>query len=168
MKKKSIYLTTLLLSLTVSSTVLANANSSALKVAVVADSFSSKNIVNGLYHASINKLTRYNRKANTYNSNMNLCAAYLKLGEIKKSTRACRAAVFNAERASSNASNARFLKALSYSNRAVSKYQNQDFVGAIADLSMAVSIDANDITDSNLRVMKQKLQLNAEPLFKNL
>ena len=160
MHKKSIYFMALLLSLSASSKVLANTNISALKIAVVADSFSSKSIVNGSYHASINKLTRHKGKASTYNSSMNLCAAYLKVGEIKKSTKACRAAVVNAERASNNDSNASFLKALSYSNRAVSKYQNKDFVGAIADLTKAVSIDANDITDSNLRLMKQKLELN--------
>jgi hypothetical protein len=84
MKKKSIYFTAILFSLTMSSSLLAKTNIDAFKIAVVEDSFSSKNIINGLYHSSINKLTRYNRNANTYKSNMNLCVAYLKVGNIKK------------------------------------------------------------------------------------
>jgi hypothetical protein len=50
MKTKSTCLITALLGLTVSSAVLANSESNALKIAVVADNHSSKNIVNGLYH----------------------------------------------------------------------------------------------------------------------
>jgi hypothetical protein len=57
---------------------------------------------------------------------------------------------------------------LSYSNRAIARFKNSDISGAIADLDKAVSIDANDITDSNLRVMKQKLQLNTEATLKKL
>jgi hypothetical protein len=99
---------------------------------------------------------------------MNLCVAYLKVGNTKKSTKACRAAVVSAESAASKDNNANYLKALSYSNRAIARFKNSDIVGAIADLDKAVSIDANDITDSNLRVMKQKLQLNTEATLKKL
>jgi tetratricopeptide (TPR) repeat protein len=168
MRTKSIYFTAILFSLTMSSSLLAKTNIDAFKIAVVEDSFSSKNIINGLYHSSINKLTRYNRNANTYKSNMNLCVAYLKVGNIKKSTKACRAAVVSAESAASKDNNANYLKALSYSNRAIARFKNSDISGAIADLDKAVSIDANDITDSNLRVMKQKLQLNTEATLKKL
>jgi hypothetical protein len=93
---------------------------------------------------------------------MNLCVAYLKVGKAKKSTQACSAAVASAETALRNDSNSNYLKALSYSNRAVAKYQSKDIVGAIADLDKAVLIDANDITESNLRVMKQHLKSDAE------
>jgi tetratricopeptide (TPR) repeat protein len=162
MKTKSTCLITALLGLTVSSAVLANSESNALKIAVVADNHSSKNIVNGLYHSSMNKLTRYSRSQKTYNNHMNLCVAYLKVGKAKKSTQACSAAVTSAEIALRNDSNSNYLKALSYSNRAVAKYQSKDIVGAIADLDKAVLIDANDITESNLRVMKQHLKSDAE------
>jgi len=168
MKTKSTCLITALLSLTISSAVVANSQSNALKIAVVADNHSSKNIVNGLYHSSINKLTRYSHSQKSYNNNMNLCVAYLKVGKSKKSTKACSAAVISAETALSNNSHSDYLKALSYSNRAVAKYQNKDIVGAIADLDKAVLIDANDITESNLKVMKEHLKSDAEMASGNI
>ena len=88
---------------------------------------------------------------------MNLCVAYSQTGKTKKSEATCTAEINSAEAINSHNEKALYLKSLSYNNRGVSRYKNNDISGALADLNVAVLIDPNDITISNLSTVKQYL-----------
>ena len=161
MKSKTPLLKALILTLTLSIPALALANNIALKVAVVADSTGSRGIIEGNYHASIKKITRYHRDGSSYNNNMNLCVAYLKAGNTIKSESSCTAAIESVEVIKSQSKKNRYLQSLSYNNRAISRYKSSDISGALADLKTAVFIDANKITLSNLRAVEQSVYESA-------
>jgi hypothetical protein len=53
----------------------------------------------------------------------------------------------------------RYLTALNYSNRGVARYRKNQLEAALTDFELAVKIDNNEITVSNLRKIKQLLPL---------
>ena len=148
-------LKTLLASLIISSSLSAHADSNLLKIAVVKDSIGAQDIVLGNINSSIEKLTSTQKVNKGFNAKLNLCAAYLKSTEKSKSELACTAAISDIESMSKYNKKARYLKSVSYSNRAVARYQNKNMVGALADINAAFSIDANAITETNLKLIKQ-------------
>jgi hypothetical protein len=153
--KKS--LMTLMMTLVISTPVMAFEKKLALKVAVVKDATGTQDIVKGNFNSSIKKLTRRYKNENSYNSNMSLCVAYLQADNAKKSELACTAAINDVEAMDLYNDKALYLKSLSYSNRGISRYKNKDISGALTDLSAAVLIDANTITVGNLTIVKKQL-----------
>ena len=147
---------TLVMTLVASSPLMALENNSALKVAVVKDATGTQDIVKGNFNSSIKKLTRRHKTENSYNSNMSLCVAYLQADNKKQSELACTAAINNVEAMDLTNTNGLYLKSLSYSNRGISRYKNNDLSGALADLNQAILIDENTITLGNLKIIKQK------------
>lgn len=150
-------LKTALITLALSSSVSAFASNGPLKVAVVEGSTGSKAIIKGNYNTSIKRIAQRYKQEHSYDKNMNLCVAYLQAGEATKSESACTAAIKSAELVSSKNEQTLYLKSLSYNNRGISRYKNNDMQGALADLQTAVLIDSNDITLSNFNTIKQSL-----------
>lgn len=156
MKIKSIVSKTLIASLVVGSSLSAVASESALKVAVVKDFASSADILAGQFERSIKKLNKKSMVGLAFEKNMNLCVAYLKAQDFTESQAACSAAVESTEAMDLSNEKSIYLKSLSYSNRAIAKYFNDDMEGAIADLTMAAKIDENPITLENLAHIKSE------------
>ncbi|GAA0816079.1 tetratricopeptide repeat protein [Colwellia sp. D2M02] len=155
MNCKPIYLTTLFLAL--SHSVVAFASTPPLKVAVIEGATATNDLVKGSSKASIYKIKSSSKGITTNDDKINLCVAYLQAGKLKKSESACTAAINSIEAMSLESEKALYLTSLSYSNRAISRYKNNDISGAIEDLNTAVSIDPNTIAMSNLNVIKQHL-----------
>ncbi|MBA6253934.1 MULTISPECIES: hypothetical protein [unclassified Colwellia] len=156
MKTTLALLTPLLITLLVSNPVSAFESDIALKVAVVKDTRGTQDIVKGNFNKSIKKLTKRHQDESSYNSHMSLCVAYLQADNAVQSESACTAAIDSIEAMKLNNTNALYLKSLSYSNRGISRYKNNDLNGALADLNQAILIDENTITLGNLKIIKQK------------
>ncbi|MBA6347448.1 MULTISPECIES: hypothetical protein [unclassified Colwellia] len=156
MKTTLALLTPLLITLLVSNPVSAFESDTALKVAVVKDARGTQDIVKGNFNKSIMKLTKRHQDESSYNSHMSLCVAYLQADNAEQSELACTAAIDSIEAMNLNNTIGLYLKSLSYSNRGISRYKNNDISGALADLNQAILIDENTITLGNLKIIKQK------------
>ena len=155
MKIKPTLLKTLLTTLVLSNPVLAFESNSALRVAVVKHATGTNDIVKGNMSTGIKKLNRRHKDEYSFGSNMSLCVAYLHSDDAKQSESACTAAIDSAHRISLKSAKADYLKSLSYNNRGISRYINNDISGALSDLNTAVLIDDNTITIRNLELVKQ-------------
>ena len=155
MNIKPTLLKTLLATLVLSNPVLAFESDSALRVAVVKNATGTNDIVKGNMSTGIKKLNRRHKDEDSFGSNMSLCVAYLHSDDAKQSESACTAAIDSAEKINLRSSKANYLKSLSYNNRGISRYINNDISGALSDLNAAVLIDDNTITVSNLELVKQ-------------
>jgi hypothetical protein len=124
-----------------------------LQVAIIKNSVASEDITSGNFDNSIRRLTKRNMVENTFENNMGLCVSYLKKGDTEKAENSCSAAIKSTSTMSHYNDKSRYLKSLSYSNRAVARYIKNDLDGAIEDLKTAKTIDDNTITDNNLQLM---------------
>lgn len=156
MNSKSIFLKALVTTLALTSAMSATADTETFKVAIIKNALGSKDILNGNFNSSIEKLILKKKQHNNFNKNMGLCVAYSKTQNSIKSESACTAAIDNANSFRSHNKKVRYLKSLSYSNRGISRYRNGDVRGAMDDLTIAMSIDANPITESNLKLIQKR------------
>jgi hypothetical protein len=154
MINKHIVLKALLTSFVLTSPVCVLASEAAFKVAVIKKAIGSKGIIGGDYDTTINKLTSSNILKNTFENNTGLCVAYLKNKNVTKSETACTAAIKSTASMGVN-KKVTYLKSLSYSNRGVARYLNEDISGAFDDLTTAILIDVNPVTKFNLALIKQ-------------
>ena len=150
MNTKPALLKALFTGVILTSSAIASAQTPALKVAVVKGVLGSQNIVAGDIETGIKRLSRQNSTETAFDKAMGLCVAYLKSDNTIKSESACTAAVEASKLIQSESSNALYLKSLSYSNRAVAKYLNDDIDGAVSDLTLAKSLSVNNVTTGNL------------------
>jgi len=157
---KSIYATILLLSIALMNTPEAFAKEIPFEVAIVKNSTGSNEIMAGKFNAGINKLIHKNKTGIKYNIDTGLCVAYLKINDLDKAELSCTAAIKTLESAKSRHSLSAFHKSISYNNRAISRYLNNDISGAIDDLKRAISIDNNRIVKKNINLI---LEQNSSP-----
>ena len=154
--------TTLLIKLIISTLLLSNtlmalASDAPFKVAIVKDALGSKDIALGEIKLGIDKLSASKKSQTFYANKMSLCVAYLQANYSEKSESACTAAIISVESFPQVSSSVRYLTSLSYSNRGVARYKNNDLTAALNDFESAVIIDENPITIANLAIMKQRL-----------
>jgi len=133
---KSIYLKVLITTLTLSSSFIAVADETKFKIAEVKKEF-------GINDTSVL----------AFNKNMSACAELTKAKEINEAELACTAAITSVKSIKANAKKAKYLESLSYSNRGISRYLNNNLTGAQDDLMTAALIDSNSITQSNLKLI---------------
>jgi hypothetical protein len=155
MNIKPTLLKTLMATLVLSNPVLAFESDATLRVAVIKDATGTNDIVKGNFDTGITKLTRRHKDEGSFNRNMGLCVAYLQSDDAIQSESACTAAIDSAKEIGFKSDKADYLKSLSYNNRGISRYINNDISGALSDLNAAVLIDENTITASNLKLVKQ-------------
>lgn len=154
---KSLPLKAALAGVVLSSSVSAFAADTAFKVAVIKDTTATEEILAGDLNKSIETLTSKTRVKNTFEHNTSLCVAYLQSDYTEKSESACTAAIESIESASPYSKKHSYLESISYSNRAIARYLNSDFSGAMDDLNLALSINENSVTSGNLKLLKSKL-----------
>ena len=150
MKIKKIFLKSLLTSLVFGSSLSAVADSDKFKIAIIGNAEGSKEILSGDFNNSIESLTKTSAVKSSFENSMGLCAAYIKTNNANKSESACSTAIDSANAMNLRSKKGIYLKSLSYSNRGISRYLNNNISGAIEDLTMAISIDTNPITKNNL------------------
>ncbi|QBG35600.1 hypothetical protein [Litorilituus sediminis] len=141
------------------------ANTSKFKVVSIKNNTNKQSTF--INHESTNRQKTQNQANDVqaaFNLSMMQCAAYLRNEEASKSSKACSAAVQHIELMDANTQQSRYLKSLSYSNRAIAKYSNNDESGALNDLVRAILIDSNAITRSNLTLMSSLLKNKAEDI----
>jgi hypothetical protein len=155
MNIKPTLLKTLMATLVLSNPVLAFESDATLRVAIVKHATGTHEIVKGKFDSGIKKLNRLQRDEYSFGSNMGLCVAYLQSKDAEQSESACTAAINSAKKINLRSSKADYLKSLSYNNRGISRYINNDISGALSDLNAAVLIDDNAITTTNLELVKQ-------------
>ncbi len=143
---KSRYLKVIITTLALSSSIAAVADETMFKIAVVKKANSSQNI-----HVL------------AFNKNMDSCAAFTQAKKANKSELACTAAITSVRAIKANSKRVKYLESLSYSNRGISRYLNNELSGAMDDLLNAVLIDSNTITRGNLKLIKQRSSL-ADPM----
>jgi hypothetical protein len=141
MLTKSTYLKIIITTLALSSSISAIADETMFKIAVVKKDIGS----------------RKTHVLDFYKS-MELCTAYIQTKNSKKSETACSVAITSAKLLPKNNNKTKYLRSLSYSNRGISRYINDDFSGAMDDLTTAILIDSNAITKGNLKLMKQSIR----------
>jgi len=139
------------------SSVSAVANENTFKLAIIKDYLGSREIVDGDFTKSIAYLTRKNADKSSFELNMGLCTSYIKTHDINHSESACTAAITDLQSIKTNNKQVTYLQSVSYSNRGVARYLKNDFTGALEDLTTAISIDSNSITENNLTLAKRKL-----------
>jgi len=152
---KSISIKAIAVSVAISCSLSAVAENVPFKVAVIKGSTASKELVSGDLETSLAQLT--SETENNFEHSTSLCATYLKAKTLDKSEAACTAAIDSIESLHPYDIKKNYLTSISYSNRAISRYLNNDFSGAIDDLNIATSINANAITAGNLKLMKNKM-----------
>ena len=154
---KSLSLKATLTAVALASSVSAFAADNPFKVAVIKNTTATKAILAGDLSKSIETLTSKTHVKNSFEHNTSLCVAYLQSEYSEKSETACSAAIESIESASSHSKKHSYLESISYSNRAIARYLNDDFSGALADLNTALSINENSVAAGNLKLMKSKL-----------
>lgn len=133
------------------------ASETPFKVAIIENALGSDDIISGNYNKFIKNLPSNKPINSAFESNMSLCAAYIKTAEYDKSESACTAAIKTLKLIDLPIKKSLYLKALSFSNRGVSRYLNNDIAGSIDDFTTAMLVDVNTITKSNLTLAKHGL-----------
>lgn len=133
---KSIYLKVLITALTLSSSTIAIADETKFKIAIVKKEHGIKD-----------------SDVLAFNKHMRTCADLTIAQNTDESEIACTAAITSLKVVKTDSRKAKYLKSLTYSNRGISRYVNNDLSGAKADLMTAIRIDANAITQSNLKLI---------------
>ena len=136
---KSTYSKVIITTLALSGSIAAVADETKFKIAVVKKAIGNQNI-----HVL------------AFNKNMDSCAAFTQAKKANKSELACTAAITSVKSIKVNSKKVKYLESLSYSNRGISRYLNNDLSGATDDLITAVLIDSNAITRGNLNLIKQR------------
>jgi hypothetical protein len=137
---KSIYLKVLITAVTLSSSITAVADETKFKIAVVKKEFG--------FNSS---------KVLAFNKNMRSCAELTIAQKTDESEVACTAAITSLKLVKTDTKKAKYLASLTYSNRGISRYVNNDLTGAKDDLIIATRIDANSITQNNLKLINSFL-----------
>lgn len=154
MKINKIILNTIFTSYLCSNSIAVLAGEIPFKIAVIENAIGSKDIAAGKINKFIQTLPVEHTKESNFESDMSLCAAYIKSQTIEKSELACTDAIKSLEAKNLSGTKAIYLKALSYSNRGVSRYLNNDISGSMGDFTTAILLDVNPITTSNLTLIK--------------
>lgn len=154
MKIKPLLIKTLIATIVMSHSVSAMDNDLGFKVAVIKNTTGTEEILAGKYHSSIDVLTTKTFANNGFEKNTGLCVAYLKSLKLDEAELACSSAINDSKKLSLRNSHLRYLKSISYSNRAVARYINNDRKGALEDISSALLIDNNSIVTANLKRIK--------------
>ena len=157
MNIKKIVINSLVASLLCGSSISALANEFPFKLTVIHNAVGTKDIASGNYNKFINSLPNDNTIEGAFERNMSLCAAYINTKEYDKSESACTAAINTLELISLPRKKSLYLKALSLSNRGISRYLNDDIIGSMNDFTTAILVDRNTITKSNLKIAKHGL-----------
>ena len=134
----------------------ATANDSSFKLAVIENSLMSEDVVSGQYAKAIASVAGNSDIMKSFEESTSLCVAYIKSGNSAEAESACTAAVENISKIKSKTSKVRYLEAISYSNRGVAKYFNEDLSGAMNDLTSAILIDDNSMVKTNLMLVKNQ------------
>lgn len=142
MLNKSTHLKAIIATFVLCSSITAVADETKFKIAVVKNTMGHKN-----------------SHIIAFNKNMDSCAALTQAKKTNKSELACTAAINSFKSIKNNSKKAKYLESLSYSNRGISRYMNDDLVGATDDLIAAFFIDSNSITESNLKLIKNALSV---------
>ncbi len=130
--------------------------SPAFKVAVVDTSSSSTDVISGKYAKAIATLRSNPKVKESFEESTSLCVAYIKSGDASGSISACNAAIDNIASLKTKSSKVRYLHSLSYSNRAVARYFENDMAGAMDDLKSARLLNNNNIVKTNLTIVKKQ------------
>jgi hypothetical protein len=157
MNLKNIVINSLAASLLCGSSLSVLANEFPFKIAVIQNAVGTKDISSGNYNKFINSQPNDDTIEGAFERNMNLCAAYINTAKYDKSESACTAAINTLELISLSRQKSLYLKALSFSNRGVSRYLNDDVTGSMDDFTTAILADGNTITKSNLKIAKHGL-----------
>jgi hypothetical protein len=160
MKLKSLILTSIMSSVLaiVPTTLMASENK--LKVAIIKSEDSTANLSQNEYKEIIANLSNQKKKSKyrEFEKNTALCVAYLKTKNNIQSESACTSAIKSAQTLNIHNRKTNYLKSISYSNRAVSRYLNDDINGAMSDLAQATAIDSNNISTANLAIMNSQFE----------
>lgn len=160
MKIKPLLLTSIISSVLAIAPTASMASEDTLKVAVIKSEESISNLSKDEYKEIIAELSNSKKKSkyNNFEENTTLCVAYLKTKNNIETEAACSSAIESAQTLDTHNKRTSYLKSISYSNRAVARYFNNDVVGAMSDLAQANAIDANSISKANLEIMNSKLE----------
>jgi len=150
---KSIYVTTILSTITLIGASEAFAKEVPFEVAIVKNSTGSGEIMSGNFQSGINKLIKDKKAGIKYDIDTGLCVAYLKMNDLDKAELSCTAAI-NTIKSTNRFSD--FHKSISYNNRAISRYLNNNVSGAIDDLNKAISLDNNRIVKKNINLLLEQ------------
>jgi hypothetical protein len=142
MLNKSAYLKVIITTLVLCSSVTAVADETKFKIAVVKNAIGNKN-----------------SNVIAFNKNMDSCVALTQAKKVDKSELACTAAINSIKSIKTNNKKAKYLESLSYSNRGISRYMNDDLVGATDDFIAAFFIDSNSVTQNNLKLIQSALSV---------
>lgn len=135
---KSTYLKTIIATLALSSSIAAIADEAKFKIAIVKNTIGS-----------------HSPHVLTFNKNMGLCASFTQAKKSNESELACTAAITSIKSIEGSNKKIKYLESLSYSNRGISRYLDNNLSGATNDLITAVLIDSNAITRGNLKLINQ-------------
>lgn len=127
----------LLTTLAVTSSVSASAETVKFKMAVIKDS-----------------IGKVQPAVVSFNNNMESCTSHATRQNFGASEQACTAAIKTIESMDKSDKKVSYLKSLSYSNRGISRFLNDDISGAVDDFTTAILIDSNAITKTNLSLVK--------------
>lgn len=135
---KSTYLKVIITALALSSSISTFASEVKFKLAIIKDSsgIQDKNII-------------------AFNKKMNLCAAFTRSKDTIEAESACSDAITSFKTIKGNTNKTKYYESLSYSNRGISRFLNDDISGAKDDFIAAIVIDSNTITKGNLKLLKQ-------------
>lgn len=133
-----------------------SASNETLKLAIVEGSVANKAISYGDFSTSLDKLSSHKPSANNFNNTTGLCVTLIKSNQMAKAKVACSNAVEDAQAIPESHRKSAYLRSLSYSNRAIAHYKNNDVSAAITDIEIAVATDNNPIVVNNLQTLKQR------------
>ena len=131
------------------------ANSASFKVAVIENARGSAELFAGNVSEGMDKLNEKEPSPTSFDTSTGLCVAYMKSELIEKAESVCTTAIEQIESLDSRHQSTQYLTSLSYSNRGISRYIKKDITGALDDLTTAILIDSNPITQSNLHTAKK-------------
>ncbi|SET62573.1 tetratricopeptide repeat protein [Thalassotalea agarivorans] len=135
----------------------ASANSDNLKVAVFSDNPGTKKIVAGNYEKGLEEVSNASESNEIAIATAN-CVANIKLNQFEQAKSHCDQAVSLSEATGGRSRKDQYVKAVTYSNRAILHYLNNDRVAAIDDLTDAMHIQENDVTKHNLSVIQATVE----------
>ncbi len=133
------------------------AKTPAFQVAVIENAQGSPELLAGNFSKGVAKLAANDQTQTSFDISTGLCVAYLKSDLIDEAELACTLAIKQIESQQNQRQSTKYLTSLSYSNRGISRYVKNDINGALDDLTTAILIDSNPITQSNLHTAKKYL-----------
>ena len=133
------------------------ANTPSFKVAVIENTQGNTELLTGKFSQGVAKLAAKDQSQQSFNISTGLCVAYLKSDLNEQAESACSLAIKQIESQPNQSPSKKYLTSLSYSNRGISRYVQDDVYGALDDLTTAIIIDNNPITQGNLKAAKQYL-----------